>query len=95
MRTLAVVAKLADASDLGSDGKPYGFESLRLHHNAPQQRCFLFAKFVRVRGVLIKHFLHIVSVDPSQIRDCLLCFCCDKENPARLPHAVSFGDNTR
>ena len=26
------MAKLADASDLGSDGKPYGFESLRLHH---------------------------------------------------------------
>ena len=25
------MAKLADASDLGSDGKPYGFESLRLH----------------------------------------------------------------
>lgn len=27
------MAKLADASDLGSDGKPYGFESLRLHQH--------------------------------------------------------------
>ena len=28
----APVAELADASDLGSDGKPYEFKSLRAHH---------------------------------------------------------------
>lgn len=28
------MAKLADALDLGSNGKPYGFESLRPHQNA-------------------------------------------------------------
>lgn len=29
----ALVAELVDASDLGSDGQPWGFESLLAHHN--------------------------------------------------------------
>ena len=32
------MAELADASDLGSDGRPWGFKSLRLHQRNPRQK---------------------------------------------------------
>lgn len=50
------MAKLADASDLGSDGKPYGFESLRLHH---RRRKANSATAPRISGSCL--LLHLTS----------------------------------
>ena len=38
----ADVAKLADALDLGSSGRPWGFESLHPHHNPNGLTVILF-----------------------------------------------------
>ena len=51
------MAKLADASDLGSDGKPYGFESLRLHH---RRRKANSATAPRYRGAVCFYTLRLL-----------------------------------
>ena len=47
----AGVAKLADASDLGSDGKPWGFKSSHPHHVQPIEVVF-FLLFVDEEKIL-------------------------------------------